>query len=157
MMVSRMIVIRFLKLFFRKVIHVCRQVDIGLGQFPLLHPLVQGCALLQPQTIERDVGRVQGQELRHGISPLGQGLLGQTVHQVQVDVAETGPLSPGKGVEGLPGVVTSSQHGKQSIIQALHADAEPVNPLLQQAAAGLLVQVVGVGFCGYLRIGFKLK
>ena len=133
-----------------QLIHIGGQVGIGFRDFALLRPEAHGRAFLQRQRVERHVFRRQGGQPRNRVFPLGEALMGQAIHQIEVDVAETGGAGRLERLDGAVGSVAAAQELQQAVVEALYADAQPVHALPQQPAAGGGIQVAGVGFDGDL-------
>ena len=104
------------------------------------------------------MGRSQGGQTAQGVPPLVQGLAGEAVDEVQVDVVKSCLADSPEGRNGLVGVVATAQQVKQVVIQGLHPDTDTVYALGQQAG-GLSGnhQVPGVGLDGNFRVGAEGK
>ncbi len=110
---------------------------------------------LQGQLIPGQVGRREG----NGLAQIGQcfvlGLIRQAVHQVQVEVVETGPARHVGGANRFVAVVNAAQRLEFGFLKALNADRQPIDA---QAAIGAelgLFEGAGVGFQGDLDVAGK--
>ena len=112
----------------RQAVHVRSQVGIGVRDTAILHPSGQRGALLQRQGVQGEVSRQEAQDTLEGAPPLGQGLGGQPVHQVQVYVLQAGGDRETIRRHRLGGGVAAAQQGQQGVVQALNTDAQPVHP-----------------------------
>ena len=135
------------------VIHIRRQVGVGRRQPALFDPPAQGGSLLQGERVEGQVLRSQRRRPRQGVLPLGQGLAGQAVHQVEVHIVEAGAAAKFQGGGGFVGVVAAAQQGQQPVVHTLDADADPVDAGGAQLGALGGGKVVGVALGGYFGIG----
>ena len=134
------------------IIHIRRQIGVGLRQTTFGNPPAQGRSLLQRQGIQRQMLRGQRQRLRHRIPPLAQRLAGQPVHQIQIDVVKARPPAGVKRRHGLRGVMPPAQHRQQAVVHTLRPDADAVDPGRPQPGRPPRRQVIGVALGGYLRI-----
>ena len=134
------------------VVHIGGQVGVGFRYLPLIRPQAHGGAFLQRQSIERYVLRGKGGQPGNRVLPLVEALVGQAVHQVEVDVIEPGATGSLEGLDGPVRAVASAQQLQQSVVEALHTDTKAVYALPQQPPAGLGVQVAGVGLDGDLGV-----
>ncbi len=138
-------------------VHVGGQVRVGLGDLPLRRPAVHGRPFFKGQSVERDVLRGQAGQRVQGPPPLLHGLVGQPVHQVQVDVVETGLAGGLERLDRFGCLVAASQQVQEAVVQALNPDAKPVDALTEDAGAGRRVQVVWVGLDGDLSARVHLE
>ena len=92
--------------------------------------------------------RLEGGQSLDGVLPLWEGLVGQAIHQVEVDVVEPGGAGGPVGFDRAVGGVAAAQELQQTVVKGLHTDAQTVDALAQQALAGGSVKVAGVGFDG---------
>ena len=127
-------------------VHIGGHIRVGFRYLALVGPHAHGRTFLQRQGVEGDMLRRQGCQSLDGVLPLGEGLVGQAVHQIEVDIVETGGAGCLERFDGSVGGVAAAQQSQQAVVQALHADAEAVDALAQQSATGVGVQVAGIGF-----------
>ena len=98
---------------------------------------------LQRQVIKRNVFGGQRTQRAQIVFRLGRRLLGQGVHQVEVDVVEPGGPRPSQGLSRFIGPVNAAEGFQVSGIEALHADGQAVDAGL--SIPGKIFRVGGAG------------
>ena len=102
----------------------------------------------QRELIMRQMLRIQREGLLDIIQCHGQGLLGQGIHQIQIDVAETGVLSADHRRPSPLGVMDSAQALKAAIIETLHAETQAVHAGREITGEAVVFGGTGVAFQG---------
>ncbi|MCW0416884.1 hypothetical protein NB689_002638 [Xanthomonas sacchari] len=105
----------------------------------------------QGELVVAQVGRLQRQRLRDVALGLGQGLLRQRVHQVQVDIGIAGVLRQLHRTLGLGAVVDAAQPLQGRVVEALDAEAQAIHPGRQVAVEAAMLGGAGVGLQGDLQ------
>ena len=75
-------------------------------------------------------------------------LLGQAVHQVEVEIVEAGSAGHVGGANGLVAIVDAPQRLEFGFLEALHADGQTVDAEASVGAELGLLEGAGVGFQG---------
>ncbi|CRM80693.1 hypothetical protein [Pseudomonas sp. 22 E 5] len=109
----------------------------------------------QRQLIPRQVRGLQ----RDGLAQVAQGivqrLIGQAVHQVQVEVIEPGLAGHTSGAHSLIAIMDAAQRLKLLLLEALDANGQAIDPQLAVRHELLLFEGAGVGFQGDFDIACK--
>ncbi|MCY1411947.1 hypothetical protein D9M71_273430 [compost metagenome] len=96
---------------------------------------------------------------RDGLAQVAQGvvqrLVGQAVHQVEVEVVEPGIARHVGGANGLVTVVDAAQGFELGLLEALDADRQAIDAQLPVGFELLLLERSGVGFQGDLDVPGK--
>ena len=82
---------------------------------------------LQGELVMREMLRIQGNRLLNIRQRHCQGLFGQGVHQIQIDVGKAGILRRLDRASCAFGIVDATQSFQTTVIEALHAETEPVH------------------------------
>ena len=131
-------------------VHIRLQVPVRQAQ--ALPPVIQRRPLLQLQPVAGDVPGGQHQGVGQGVFPLLQGLVRQTVDQVQADVVQPGLAAGGHGVLHLLPGVNPAQPPQGLVIRGLHPQGDAVEARPAQGPQSPPVPgAVGVGLQGDLR------
>ena len=113
--------------------------------------------LLEGQRIQRQVFRAEGQRLLQRRPPPGHRLPRQAEDQVQVDIVEAGRACLAISLPRLARVVETAQELQFAVVEALHAQAEPVDACRQQAGQLALVHRARVGLYSHLGVGCHIE
>ena len=132
-------------------IHVGSEVGVRFGDLSLVGPDLHGSALLEGQRVEGNVFGRQSGEPSDRVLPLRNSLVRKAIHEIEVDVIEARFPGCPEGFHRAVGCVATSQELQQTVVQALHANAETVHILLEETSTRLVVQVAGIGLDRYLR------
>ncbi|MNF68715.1 hypothetical protein D3C84_505800 [compost metagenome] len=103
---------------------------------------------LHRQLVPGQVGRALGDGKAQIAEGILDGLVRQAVHQVQVEVGETGGARHVGGADGLVTVVDAPQGLELFRLEALHADRQAVDAQRPVVAELGLLEGAGVGFQG---------
>ncbi len=68
------------------------------------------------------------------LAPVGHGLPGEPVDQVQIDRSDAGITRQAHGSDGPGGVMCAGKSAQGLVVQALHAEAEPADAQGAQAS-----------------------
>src|SRR5262245_8225365 len=91
------------------------------------------------------------------LSPCLQLLPGQSGDQIDTDVIETGSARRFDRCTCVFGSMSAADHLQFTIIERLHAEAQPIYADCPQALKIILRNRSGVGFRGHFKIGGEIK
>jgi hypothetical protein len=112
----------------RPLIHLGREIRVRRRDPPLPDPAVEGRAFLHDQRIGREMFRAPGQDSLQGLLPAAQGLAGQPVDEVHVQVGEAGGAGHREMIMGFLKGVIPAQQAQLLRMGALHPEAQAVDP-----------------------------
>ena len=141
--------------FHRGKVHIRLHIIVRQIEFALM--LAQGRTLFQFQAVATDVLRFQFQHVQKRLLPGFQILLRQTVDQIQREIFEAGLADHFHRVHSHCIVVGAADGFQNSIVAALHAQADPVKAFAVQPTQKLGVDGIGVGLKGDLRVAGHVK
>ena len=87
---------------------------------------------------------------------LFRGLAWQAVHQVDIEIVETGGPGRFDGLVGGLGIMDAAQRFQVLWVETLHTDRQPVNAGLPKAGEAAGFQGAGVGLKGNLGVVAKV-
>lgn len=105
----------------------------------------------------RQVRRLQGEGAFQIVLGLRQRLLGQRVHQVDVEVVVAGVLRQLDRALGFGAVMDAPQALQGGVVETLHAEAQPVDPGRTVPVETPVLGGPGIGFQGDFQIGRKAQ
>ena len=95
---------------------------------------------------------MEGDDLGQSLGPVGLGLAGQTVHQIDADIVEACTAGILHGLLGLSIVMPAADKLEQVIVAGLNANGQTVNALLTQKFKGGETDGVGIALHSYFRV-----
>src|SRR5690606_21932734 len=100
---------------------------------------------LQRELVMTDVRRLQRKRTLQVVHRHRQVLAGQGVHQVQVEIVETGLARQGDGRLGLPAVVDAAQALQATVVETLDTEAQPVDARRAVTLESAVLGGAGIG------------
>ena len=132
-------------------------VMVDLGDTTFGTPSPQQRALLEGQAVRGDVVRSERDSAAEGLQPRLAALKRHRIDEVDADVRHAHRASEAKCAGGLGGVGPSLQNGESAWLEALDAEAQPVDPSVQPSLHLALIGARGVRFQRHLGVGCDVE
>lgn len=104
------------------------------------------------ELVMADVGRLQGDGAFDVVQGHVERLLRQRIHQVEVEIVEAGLLRGPHRAFGIAAGMDAAEALQATVVEGLHAEAEPVHPGLAVAGERTMLDRAGIGLQGDFRV-----
>ena len=141
----------------RHALHFIRRIIIRHDRRAAPHALRHPRAVLHDQAVGGNVANRQRARRVQRIAPDLHGLPRQGVHQIQTDIIKAARARQTHRVRRLRGIMDPADGGKQSRIEALHADGQAVYARFAVGMQLARIDRAGIGFQRNFRIIIKFR